>query len=125
MKRRHTLAISLLLGLTVVAGAFAAVRTSGVIGGSEPAAATASDSGIAAREDALDRWQLELEQALAEKPPKLPAVPEVPVATAPAQQVVTVQAAPAAGGEDSRYEDDDDYEEGDDHGDDDHEEEDD
>ncbi len=96
MKKRHTLAISLLLGIAVVAGAFAAVRTIGVIGGTSSAAATTSEATITAREEALDQWQADLETALAKKPPELPAIPEVAAPAAPPQQVVTVQAAPAA-----------------------------
>lgn len=74
MKRTHALAISLLLAVAVVAGAFAAYTTAGLGAESEPASALTTE--IAAREAELDRYEQELRTALAQEPPPPPSLAE-------------------------------------------------
>lgn len=86
MKRIHALAASVIVGLAAVFGVAAATKTAG-IGRSTPAASKVSDQTIAARERKLDRAQVALKKARAQKPPALPAVPAAPTAAPQAQLV--------------------------------------
>jgi hypothetical protein len=87
MKPAHALAISLLLAVAVVAGAFAAYTTAGLGSRNEP-----STTEIAAREAELDRYQQELRSALAQQPPPLPSL--AVRQTAPAAALVATAPGP-------------------------------
>ncbi len=99
MKRRHAVVVSLLLGVAIVAGGLAVLRTAGV-GSTGQTAAVASDQLVAQQKAALDTYEASLKKALAEKPPKLPALAKaskVTPASVPAPKVVYVRAqAPAS-----------------------------
>ncbi len=99
MKRSHAVVISLLLGVAIVAGGLAVLRTAGV-GSSGQTAAAASDQLVAQRTAALDEYEASLRKALAEKPPKLPALTKASKpapASVPTPKVVYVRAqAPAS-----------------------------
>lgn len=79
MKRRHTLAISLLLGTALAAGALATAKTLEV---GESSEARVSDAEIAAETARLDDLEASLRASLAAQPP------EPTVATAVAQSSV-------------------------------------
>jgi len=67
MKNRHVIALSLFLGVAIVAGAFAVYQTVGWLDSPTPAAAT-----IAAKSVELDRLETSIGTALASEPPPLP-----------------------------------------------------
>src|SRR3954452_8136267 len=98
MNGKHALTISLAAGLAAIAGMFAATKS--VQLGRHGAAATSQGSTtlIAKRSAQLHRAEASLRKALAQKPPRLPALPSSPAAVAPAQQaaprVVHVRPAP-------------------------------
>jgi hypothetical protein len=77
--KTHVTIISLLLGLAVVLGLAAAVRTTGLAGQQ----ATASAGALGARQQRLDRLNANLRHALASRPPALPAIATAPATTAP------------------------------------------
>lgn len=66
MKRRHTLAISLLLGTALAAGALATAKTLGL---GQPPEARASDAEIASKTARLDDLEASLRESLAAQPP--------------------------------------------------------
>lgn len=68
MRNRHAVALSLVLGVAVVAGAFAVYQTVGWLDSPSPAAST-----IAAKDAELDRLETSIDTALATQPPSLPA----------------------------------------------------
>ncbi len=109
MKKRHVLAISLLLGVAVAAGSLAAVRMA-VVADSTAAVETVSDATIRAREAKLDTWERSLRDALDAKPPRLPPIPDVPKAaggSSPGEaQVVFVDAPPVQGDDEFEHEED-------------------
>jgi len=118
MKRTHTLAIALLIGLAAIAGAFAATRTAGL--GASARLASVSDAQIAQRTRQLDRVEASLRRARAQRPP---ALPPVRFARVTPQRVVYVRPQPitvlgSAHGEDDAMETDD-HAAGGEHGDDD------
>lgn len=97
MRRMHAIAISLLLGAGVAAGAAASLRT--VHLGAAAAATTAAvpEKTIAARRAKLSRWSASLAKARAAKPPALPPVPHyAPVAMPTPPAVVSTPATPTA-----------------------------
>jgi hypothetical protein len=109
MTKLHAFLITLAVAFAVVAGAFAAFRTTQL--------GAASRSGVspvvlASQTEALDRTQASLDRSLKSRPPKLPKVPKVkpvpvPEVQVPAPRVVTVRvprpAAPSMStGEESR-----------------------
>jgi hypothetical protein len=99
VKRKHALFISVLLGVAVLAGGLAVVRTAG-LGASSTQAATVPDSVVAGKQAALDAYEVSLRAALARRPPKLPALVKArnpATGTAGATKVVYVraQASPA------------------------------
>ncbi len=81
MNKFHVLIASLILGLAAIFGVAAATKTTG-LGAAATHAQTGkvSQSTIAARQHKLDRVQIALRRALADKPPALPRVPTVPPA---------------------------------------------
>lgn len=81
MTKTHALLISLLLGLAVVLGLFAAVRTTSLM--AQASAPSASASGVIARRQRLDRLEARLQRALARRPPALPASRRSAPAAAP------------------------------------------
>ena len=82
MSRRHGFVLSLAIGLIAIVGAFAATRTVG-LGNS---ARRATDTQVAQRTAALDRYAASLRKALAQDTPQLPALPAgAATAAAPAQ----------------------------------------
>lgn len=72
MKRAHTAAIAVLLGVAGVAGTVAATRTAGL--GASSAQPTLSEQQIVQRSRQLDRFEASLRRSLAQKPPALPPV---------------------------------------------------
>lgn len=78
MTRIHALLIALAVSFAVVAGTFAALRTTRLGTSSSP---TVSPTEIARQTRLLDRTQVQLQRALAKRPPKLPALPVTTVGT--------------------------------------------
>jgi hypothetical protein len=98
MKGRHALIVSLLLAVAIVSGLIAVTRPAA---GGTASASAVSDAQIAARQQQLDRWEASLREALAKRPPKLPALPKrasPPADSSGGTRVVYVraQAPPAA-----------------------------
>jgi hypothetical protein len=93
VRPRHTAFISLVLGLSVAAGAFAAVRTVDLGVHSSKASATAKRKAIAHRKHQLDRFEASLRAALGTKPGKLPRMPHFKPVPKPAAISVTSPAA--------------------------------
>ncbi len=107
MNSKHAVTISLATGLAAIAGTIAATK-SVHLGHAASTPTTGSSSLIAQRTAQLDRAEIALRKALAQKPPKLPplptTLPAVPAAAgspisatataAPAQRVVYVRPAP-------------------------------
>jgi len=75
MSKAHAILISLLLGVAVVLGAFAAVRTTSLA--AEQSSASAES--IAVRQQRLDTVEAQLRRSLARRPPALPATSSAPV----------------------------------------------
>lgn len=87
MKRTHALLISLLLAAAVLAGSFAALRTTRL--STQSAAPTrVSSTALARQSRALDRAEAALRAELRRKPPALPAVAAARPAAAPPATVV-------------------------------------
>ncbi len=101
MNRRHAVVISLLLSLSVVAGASAVVRTAHV-GRPGPTVDRASDAAVAQRRNRLDRWAASLSKAEEARPPKLPqvprfapvSIPQMPAAAPPSSSLASQPSAP-------------------------------
>jgi hypothetical protein len=89
MKRTHGFLIALALAFAVVAGTFAALRTT-QLGAKATATPRTSDAALLRQARALDRAEAALHKQLAQKPPALPAVPHTPMVATP-----SLQAAPA------------------------------
>ncbi len=109
MTKTHVTIISLLLAVAVVLGLAAAIRTTGLVGPQ----ATTSAGALKARQQRLDRLQVELRRALANRPPALPAAATTPRGVAPRVQFVapSVIAAPRSSFEEhDDHEDDEQYE---------------
>ena len=87
MKRLQALAVSLAVAVAAIAGVFA--LTSTVSLGSQTRAAT--DRQVVKRTAQLNRYEASLRKALAQKPPRLPAIPSTT-----AQSTAPVQAAAPA-----------------------------
>jgi len=79
MSRKHAFILSLAIGLIGIVGVFAASRTVGF--GNRARAAT--DTQVAQRAAALDRYAVSLRRVLEQKTPQLPALPTGSSATAP------------------------------------------
>lgn len=79
MSKAHAILISLLLGVAVVLGAFAAVRTTSVA--AEQSSASAES--IAVRQQRLDNVEAQLRRSLASRPPALPAASSASAGIAP------------------------------------------
>jgi hypothetical protein len=100
MNRKHALAVSVLLGLAVAAGAVAATR--GGTAQPSPGAPMLSDTAIAQQNARLDRYEASLDRLIgaASKTPRASAAPVAQL----------IQATPAqtssSGSGDDRYEDD-------------------
>ncbi len=102
VNKKHALAISLAVGVAAIAGTVAATRT--VHLGAGTSTVPASSTVVAQRAKALDRTEIALRKALAQRPPKLPPLPAkiqgsgtpagAPLAAAPSQRVVYVRPAP-------------------------------
>jgi hypothetical protein len=71
MNRIHALIVSIAVGVAAIAGVFALGHTISL--GNQAHATT--DRQVAQRTAQLDRYEASLRKALAQKPPKLPAVP--------------------------------------------------
>jgi len=80
----HIASISLVLGLAVAAGAFAAVRTVDLGVHSSKANAKATQTAIARRTHQLDRFEASLRAALHSRPGKLPRMPHFKPVSKPA-----------------------------------------
>jgi hypothetical protein len=91
MNRTRALIVSLAVGVAAIAGVFALGHT--VALGNQASAKT--DSQVAQRTAQLNRYEASLRRALAQKPPKLPAVPAAASSAAPSQSAVAT-AAPSA-----------------------------
>jgi hypothetical protein len=79
MARKHALLISLVVAGALVAGVFAAVRTT-ELGASASAAPSVSGSDISRRDHQLDRLAKQIEAHARKRPPKLPKL-RVPAAS--------------------------------------------
>jgi hypothetical protein len=100
---KHAFTISLAVAVAAVAGTIAATKSIH-LGRPAATAAPAASSVVAKRTKALDRVEIALRKALAQKPPKLPPLPAaVPAGSAPiagvaaapqTQRVVYVRPAP-------------------------------
>jgi hypothetical protein len=98
VNRKHALTISLAAALAALAGTVAATK-SAHLGHASSKPAAVSSALIAKRTAQLDRAEVALRKALAQKPPKLPPLPATASAgaapaSAPAQRVVYVRPAP-------------------------------
>lgn len=80
MKRTHALLIALALGIAVVAGSFAALRTTQL--GSRATARNVSSAQIAKQNQALNRAEAALRAELHRKPPAISALRALPPASA-------------------------------------------
>lgn len=92
MRPVHIASISLVLGLAVAAGAFAAVRTVDLGVHSSKANATAKRTEIARRTNQLDKFEASLRAALHSRPGKLPRMPHFKPVSKPA--VISAAATP-------------------------------
>ena len=94
MKKIHALVIALVLAVAAGLGLAAATKT--VQRATATPATRSQTAAIAARSQRLDRVEAALRQALRDKPPALPAVPDVhrPAAPAGAPRVVYRRPAP-------------------------------
>lgn len=101
MRPRHAAVISLLLALSVAAGAFAAQRTMATASHAS-AKSTRLSPVLVRRARALDRMEVSLRRALRQRPPALPRVPHfkpihvAATATGGTALTATVRRAPAA-----------------------------
>lgn len=84
MTRSRALILSLAVAVAAIAGVFALSSTVS-LGGK---ARATTDKQVAARSAALDRYEASLRKALAQKPPKLPAVPRVAASSSATVQAV-------------------------------------
>jgi hypothetical protein len=94
VNRRHAAVIALFLALALVAGLFAAVRTTRL---GATSAASAAPTQIAAKNRQLDRLETKLRLAAKKRPPALPALPAAasrPVMAAAQPRTVYVRPAP-------------------------------
>lgn len=95
MNRRHAAVIALFLALALVAGMFAAVRTTRL---GATATASVPTAQIAAKSRQLDRLEAKLRVAANKRPPALPALPatssSVQLAAAQPPRTVYVRPAP-------------------------------
>jgi hypothetical protein len=89
VKKRHAILISLLLGVAVVLGVMATVRTTGLAQSSS----FASPAALSAGRQRLDLLQAQIRRARASHPPALPAAPRS-VTSAVAPRVRYVRAEP-------------------------------
>lgn len=90
MRRRHAVALSLVLAGGSIAGVLAATRTAHLAGTQRQS--SRPDPAVAARSRKLDQLEASLRRALASKPPELPPVPRyapVPIPELPAGPAVT------------------------------------
>ncbi len=97
MRRLHAIAISLLLGAGIAAGAAAALRTAHLGAAAAATRATIPETTIVARRAKLAKWSASLEKARTAQPPTLPRVPHyapVPIPTMPPIQRVVAAAQP-------------------------------
>ena len=97
MKRKHGLAVALMLGAAAAAGTFALARTTAVSAGS-PSAVKVSDATIARLNRELDRNEAALRKALESRPPSVSRTPITTAApaSAPQEQVIYVRPDPVA-----------------------------
>lgn len=89
MTKTHATLISLLLGLAVVLGMFAAVRTTSLAARSS----SADTASVVQRQQRLNRAEAQLRHALARRPPTLPAASRRPAPVA-APRIAYVRPAP-------------------------------
>ncbi len=100
MNKFHVLAASLILGLAAIFGVAATTKTAGFgAAAAQTQTGKASNAAIAARQHKLDRVQIALRRALADRPPALPTLPTAPTtaraSAAPrAQRLVYTRPAP-------------------------------
>lgn len=94
MKRTHALLIALVLAFAVLAGTFAALRTTQLGAGGSSQASGLSAAQIAQRNRVLDRAQSALAAELRKQPPPLPVSRTTGAAPAPAQTVVYLRPSP-------------------------------
>lgn len=97
MSKVHVLTASLILGLAAIFGVAATTKTAGFgAAAAQSQTGKVSNATIAARERKLDRVQIALRRALANRPPALPTVPAAPAASAAprAQRLVYTRPAP-------------------------------
>ena len=127
MARKHVFFLSLALAAALVAGVFAALRTTEL--GASAATPAVSDAQIAAHDGRLDRFAKQIDRQARKRPPQLPALRSASAsgssATAPAVFATSSGPSPTSGSSDDDFDADEDYEDhgedyDDDHGTDDH-----
>lgn len=94
MRRLHAIAISILLGAGVAAGATASLKTVRLGAAAATTQATVPEKTIAARHAKLAAWSESLRKARAARPPALPKVPHyapVQIPTMPSIQTPAVE----------------------------------
>jgi hypothetical protein len=91
MNRTHALILSLAAAVAAIAGVFALASTVSL----SSQARVSADAQVARRTAQLDRYEASLRKALAQKPPKLPAVPAADAQSAGAQPIGAQSAVPA------------------------------
>ena len=94
MKRTHAVLIALVLAFAVVAGTFAALRTTQLGARQTSQTASLTSTQIAQHNRALDRAQAALVAELRKQPPALPATGAASLRLVPAQTVVYVRPKP-------------------------------
>jgi len=93
MKKRHVLAVALLIGIGTALGTFAVTRTSELGVHSRAASKKVTDTAVSAQTRRLNALEASLQKALATKPPALPRIPKI--RPAPQTSRVIYSAAPA------------------------------
>jgi hypothetical protein len=106
MARKHALFISLAVAAALVAGTFAALRTTEL--GASAATPAVSEAQISARDRQLDRIQTRLERQARKRPPRLSAVRTPAGPSGGVAALVSSSSGPSGGGshEDDGHSDD-------------------
>ena len=93
MKRIHALLIALAVSFAVVAGTFAAIRTTQLGSAASP---SVSPTEVARQTRILDHTQAQLKRVLNKRPPKLPPLPSTTVANRSTSTIVAPTTTPQA-----------------------------
>ena len=94
MRKRHVVAVAVLIGIGAALGTYAVTRTSELGVSSRVSAKKAADATVTVRTRRLDALEASLRKALALKPPALPRVPKLRPAPQPTRVVYSAAPAP-------------------------------